>query len=80
MSDGTAIKSTQYYLYIYDALNETHPEFIDYETAEKLYDDKRKSFIKESRKLDTSLMNKIFPDIIEYKDVREGIKRSLKEE
>lgn len=79
VSDGTAIKSTQYYLYIYDALKKTYPEFIDYETAEKLYDEKRKSFIKESRKLDTSLMNKIFPDIIEYKDVREGIKQSLKE-
>jgi len=79
VSDGTAIKSTQYYLYIYDALKKTYPEFIDYEIAEKLYDDKRKSFIKESRKLDTSLMNKIFPDIIEYKDLREGIKHSLKE-
>ena len=80
VSDGTAIKSTQYYLYIYDALKKTYPEFIDYEVAEKLYDEKRKSFIKESRKLDTSLMNKIFPDIIEFKDLREGIKQSLKGE
>ena len=61
-------------------LKKPYPEFIDYEAAEKLYDEKRKSFIKESRKLDTSLMNKIFPDIIEYKDVREGIKQSLKKE
>ena len=80
VSDGSAIKSTQYYLHIYDALKKPYPEFIDYEAAEKLYDEKRKSFIKESRKLDTSLMNKIFPDIIEYKDLREGIKDSLKEE
>ena len=41
---------------------------------------KEKSFIKESRKLDTSLMNKIFPDIIEFKDIRDGIKQSLKQE
>ena len=67
-------------IYIYDALKKTYPEFIDYDAAEKLYDEKRKSFIKESRKLDTSLMNKIFPDIIEYKDIREGIKQSLKKE
>ena len=80
VSDGTAIKSTQYYLYIYDALNTTYPDFIDYKAAEKLYDDKRKSFIKESRKLDTSLMDKIFPDIIEFKDIRKGIKYSLEQE
>ena len=79
VSDGTAIKSTQYYLYICDALNKTYPDFIDYDAAEKLYDDKRKSFIKESRKLDTRLMNKIFPDIIEFKDIRDGIKYSLKQ-
>ena len=79
VSDGTAIKSTQYYLYIYDALNKTYPDFIDYDAAERLYDDKRKSFIKESRKLDTRLMNKIFPDIIEFKDIRDGIKYSLKQ-
>ena len=51
--------------------------FIDYEEANELYDDKRKSFINESRILDVSLMNSIFPGIIEFKDVREGIKDSL---
>ena len=77
VSDGTPIKTTEYYLHIYDALKLDYPKFIDYEEASELYDDKRKSFINESRILDVSLMNKIFPDIIEFKDVREGIKDSL---
>ena len=70
VSDGTPIKTTDYYLKIYDALDLSYPEFIDYDQASLLYDEKRLSFIKESRILDVSLMNKIFPDIIEYKDVQ----------
>lgn len=77
VSDGTAITTTDYYLHIYDILNEPYPEFIDYETANKSYDKKRLSFINESRILDTSLMKRIFPDIIEFKDVRDGINNSL---
>jgi len=77
VSDGTPIKTTEYYLHIYDQLNMKYPEFIDYEKANKTYDSKRKSFINESRILDVSLMNEIFPDIIEYKDIKEGIKDSL---
>jgi nucleoside-diphosphate-sugar epimerase len=77
VSDGTPIKTTKYYLHIYDALKLKYPKFIDYEEANELYDDKRKSFMNESRILDVSLMNRIFPDIIEFKDVREGIKDSL---
>jgi nucleoside-diphosphate-sugar epimerase len=77
VSDGTPIKTTDYYLHIYDALKLNYPKFIDYKEANELYDDKRKSFINESRILDVSLMNRIFPNIIEFKDVREGIKDSL---
>jgi nucleoside-diphosphate-sugar epimerase len=77
VSDGTPIKTTEYYLHIYDALKLEYPKFIDYEEANELYDDKRKSFINESRILDVSLMDRIFPDIIEFKDIREGIKDSL---
>ncbi len=77
VSDGTPIKTTEYYLHIYDVLKLNYPKFIDYEEANELYDDKRKSFINESRILDVSLMNRIFPGIIEFKDVREGIKDSL---
>ena len=77
VSDGTPIKTTEYYLHIYDVLKLSYPKFIDYEEANELYDDKRKSFINESRILDVSLMNSIFPGIIEFKDVREGIKDSL---
>ena len=77
VSDGTPIKTTEYYLHIYDVLKLSYPKFIDYEEANELYDDKRKSFINESRILDVSLMNRIFPGIIEFKDVKEGIKDSL---
>ena len=77
VSDGTPIKTTDYYLHIYDALKLNYPKFINYEQANELYDDKRKSFINESRILDVSLMKRIFPDIIEFKDVRDGIKDSL---
>lgn len=77
VSDGAPIKTTEYYLHIYDELNMKYPEFIDYSQANKTYDPKRKSFINESRILDVSLMNEIFPDIIEYKDIKEGIKDSL---
>ena len=78
VSDGTPIKTTDYYLKIYDALQIEYPVFIDYERANKIYDEKRKSFINESRILDVSLMKKIMPGIIKYLDVREGIEDSLK--
>ena len=77
VSDGTPIKTTEYYLHIYDALKIKYPEFIDYDEANKTYDEKRKSFLNESRKLDVSLMNEVFPNIIEFKDVIKGIKDSL---
>jgi nucleoside-diphosphate-sugar epimerase len=77
VSDGTPIKTTEYYLHIYDALKLNYPKFIDYKEANELYDDKRRSFINESRILDVSLMDSIFPDIIDFKDIREGIKDCL---
>jgi hypothetical protein len=46
VSDGTPIKTTEYYLHIYDALKLKYPKFIDYEEANKIYDDKRKEFYK----------------------------------
>ena len=77
VSDGTPIKTTEYYLHIYDALKLEYPDFIDYEEANKIYDDKRKSFVNESRILDVSLMDKVFPNIIDFKDIKDGIKDSL---
>ena len=77
VSDGTPIKTTDYYLHIYDELNIPYPDFIDYSEAEKIYDEKRLSFINESRILDTTLMHRLFPNIIEFKDIRQGIKDSL---
>jgi nucleoside-diphosphate-sugar epimerase len=78
VSDGTPIKTTRYYLHIYDQLHIQYPKFINYDEAYKIYDSKRMSFINESRILDVSLMNKIFPNIIEYRDIKDGIKDSLK--
>ena len=53
-----------------------YPDFIDY-CKLKMYDEKRLSFINESRILDTTLMDSLFPDIIEFKDIRQGIEDSL---
>ena len=77
VSDGNPIKTTEYYLHIYDALKLEYPDFIDYEEANKIYDNKRKSFINESRILDVSLMNQVFPNIIDFKNIKDGIKDSL---
>ena len=77
VSDGTPIKTTDYYLHIYDLIGQPYPEFIDYEDACQIYDKKRLSFLNESRILDTRLMREIFPNIIKFKDIREGIKDCL---
>ena len=77
VSDGTAIKTTKYYQLIYKALGKELPEYISYEEALKIYDDKRLSFLKESRILDVSKMHKLLPDCIKYKRVEDGIKASL---
>tara|TARA_Y100000768_G_C23896481_1_gene642840 strand:- start:153 stop:992 length:840 start_codon:yes stop_codon:yes gene_type:complete len=78
VSDGTPIKTTEYYLNIYDAMKIEYPKFIDYHEANSVYDEKRRSFINESRILDVSLMNKIFPNVIKFKDVIDGIEDCLK--
>ena len=77
VSDGCPIKTTTYYKHIYDALNIEYPKFIDYDEAMAIYDDKRKSFINESRILNIDLMKKLFPNAIEFKDIRDGIKDCL---
>ena len=77
VSDGTAVKTTEYYEKIYDALEINLPKYISYEEAKKLYDKKRLSFLNESRVLDTTKMKKIFPGCIKYSKLSEGIKASL---
>ena len=42
-----------------------------------LYDEKRASFLKESRVLDVTKMKQLFPDCIKYKNLEDGIKESL---
>ena len=77
VSDGTAVKTTEYYEKIYDALEINLPRYISYEEAKKIYDEKRLSFLNESRVLDTTKMGKIFPGCIKYTKLTEGIKASL---
>ena len=45
--------------------------------AKKIYDEKRLSFLNESRVLDTTKMEKMFPGCIKYTKLTEGIKASL---
>ena len=77
ISDGSAIKTTKYYEEIYKALGKKLPPYITLEVALKSYDEKRLSFLKESRILDTTKMDKFFPGCIKYKLVKDGIKASL---
>jgi nucleoside-diphosphate-sugar epimerase len=77
VSDGTAVKTTEYYEKIYDALEINLPRYVSYEEAKTMYDEKRLSFLNESRVLDTTKMEKIFPGCIKYTKLSEGIKASL---
>tara|TARA_B100001778_G_scaffold163900_1_gene134637 strand:+ start:5001 stop:5864 length:864 start_codon:yes stop_codon:yes gene_type:complete len=77
VSDGNPIKTTKYYEIIYEILGKDLPDYITYEDAKRLYDEKRLSFLNESRVLDTKKMNKLMPGCIRYQDIRKGIRRSL---
>jgi len=77
VSDGAAIKTTEYYEKVYDALGVNLPQYISYEEAKKTYDKKRLSFLNESRVLDTAKMKKMFPGCIKYTKLSDGIKASL---
>ena len=77
VSDGKAIKTTKYYEIIYKALNIKLPEYISYKQAMSMYDEKRASFLKESRVLDITKMRELFPDCIKYEKLEDGIKKSL---
>ena len=77
VSDGKAIKTTKYYEIIYKALNIKLPEYISYEQAMSMYDEKRASFLKESRILDITKMKELFPDCIKYEKIEDGIEKSL---
>ena len=77
VSDGKAVKTTRYYEIIYKALNIKLPEYISYEQAMSMYDDKRASFLKESRVLDVTKMKQLFPNCIKYEKLEDGIKESL---
>ena len=77
VSDGKAVKTTKYYEIIYKALKIKLPEYISYEQAMNMYDEKRASFLKESRILDVTKMKQLFPDCIKYEELEDGIKESL---
>ena len=77
VSDGKAVTTTKYYEIIYKALNIKLPEYISYEQAMSMYDEKRASFLKESRVMDVTKMKQLFPDCIKYEKLEDGIKESL---
>ena len=77
VSDGNPIKTTQYYLHIYDALKQPWPDFITFDEALKKYSSKRLSFLNESRLLNVDKMNMLMPGCIKFQDIREGIRDSL---
>jgi|TARA_B110000444_G_C18824988_1_gene589823 nucleoside-diphosphate-sugar epimerase len=77
VSDGSPIKTTRYYEYVYAAINIQLPEYITFDQALQTYSKKRLSFLKESRVLNVEKMKKIFHGCIIYKDAGVGIKKCL---
>ena len=77
VSDGSPIKTTKYYEYVYAAINIELPEYITFDQALQTYSKKRLSFLKESRVLNVEKMKKIFHGCIKYKDAGLGIKKCL---
>ena len=77
VSDGSPLKTTAYYEYIYQATNQKLPEYITFSQALKDYSKKRISFLKESRILNVEKMNMLFPKCIKYSDAKDGIRESL---
>ncbi len=77
VSDGCPITVTRFYREVCDILSLTMPPQIAMSEAEQFFSEKRLSFLKESRILDISKMEKYFPNQIKYNNVREGIEASL---
>lgn len=77
VSDGCPITVTRFYREICSVINLKMPPQISMIEAQRCFSDKRLSFLKESRVLDISKMEKYFPNMIKYKNVRKGIKASL---
>ena len=77
VSDGCPITVTRFYREICSVTNLKMPPQISMIEAQRRFSDKRLSFLKESRVLDISKMERYFPNMIKYKNVRKGIKASL---
>ena len=77
VSDGCPITVTKFYKEVCNILNLKMPTQVSMIVAQKCFSEKRLSFLNESRILDTTKMKKYFPDLIEYENVRKGIKASL---
>ncbi|MBS82680.1 MAG: hypothetical protein CMD65_00915 [Gammaproteobacteria bacterium] len=78
VSDGKPIKVTNYYLKICNVMNFAIPNFISINEAKKIFDEKRLSFLLESRSLDVTKMKKLLPGCIKFENLETGIKDSLK--
>ena len=77
VSDGYPITVTKFYREICDILKLKMPPQISMKEALKCFSDKRLSFLKESRILDITKMEKHFPNLLKYKSIKKGIKASL---
>lgn len=77
VSDGCPITVTRFYKEICSVLNLKMPPQISMIEAQNCFSEKRLSFLKESRILDISKMEKYFPYMVRYRNVRKGIKASL---
>lgn len=77
VSDGNPTTSTRYYIEICKILNLPVPKTITLNEAKKVFSKKRMSFFMESRVLNVKKLNHLFPDIIKYKDLKEGIQSSI---
>ncbi len=77
VSDGNPITVTKFYKEICNVLNLQLPPQITMHEAKKCFSEKRLSFLRESRILDISKMERFFPNQIKYKNIKIGVKASL---
>ena len=77
VSDGSPITVAYFYKEICKIVGLKMPPEISMSEAYGCFSEKRLSFLKESRILDISKMEKFFPDQIKYGNIIDGIKKSL---
>jgi len=77
VSDGSPTTSTRYYMEVCKQLHLPLPKTIGLSEAQKIFSEKRMSFFMESRVLNVKKLNQLFPNVIKYKNLKEGIQSSI---